>query len=401
MRIAMIGQKGIPASWGGVERHVEELSTGLVRRGHTVTVYARRWYMRNTPEGEQALKKHSCQGVRLVRAPSLPTKHLDTITHVLSATLHALFQKYDVIHYHGVGPSLVAWIPRLFAPRTKVIATFHSPDRLHGKWGAIAKLVLTCGEWASCHFAHETITVSQTLQRYAADTYKVPTIYIPNGVTLPETHIKEKTASVLRAFGIRPDHYFILIARFVSHKGIHLAIDAWRRAERDYPARTRGLRLVIIGGEQGDKAYAESLRRMAKKIPHVILTGWQDAENTQLLLSESIALIQPSQSEGMSIAMLEAFAHGKPVLASDLPEHKELITDSRFLYEKTKITQLEERLIWLIANPEIASVEGLRNRERAERHYNWDAIVRQTEHIYADAMLNREWNWRGIPLRAE
>ncbi|KKU14156.1 MAG: Glycosyltransferase [Candidatus Magasanikbacteria bacterium GW2011_GWC2_45_8] len=401
MRIAMIGQKGIPASWGGVERHVEELSTGLVRRGHTVTAYARQWYTQNTHEGKIALKKHSYQGVHLVFAPSLPTKHLDTITHVLAATLHALFQNYDVIHYHGVGPSLVAWIPRLFLPRTKIIATFHSPDRLHGKWGTIAKLVLTWGEWASCHFAHETITVSQTLQLYAAQTYKVPTIYVPNGVALPQTTTKEKTASVLRSFGLRQERYFIIIARFVSHKGIHLAMDAWRRAERDYPSRMRGLRLVIVGDEQGDKTYAESLRRMAKKIPHVCLAGWQDAETTQILLSESIALIQPSQSEGLSIAMLEAFAHGKPIIASDLPEHRELVTDSRFRYEKTKITQLEERMVWLIANPEIAHVEGLRNREKVECHYNWDAIIRQTEHIYADAVLNREWNWQGIQLRAE
>lgn len=401
MRIAMIGQKGIPASWGGVERHVEELSTGMVRRGHIVTAYVRRWYMHNTPEGKTALKKRSYQGVHLVFAPSISTKHLDTISHVLIATLHALFQKYDVIHYHGVGPSLVAWIPRLFAPRAKIIATFHSPDRLHGKWGAIAKLVLTFGEWASCHFAHETITVSQTLQRYAAENYKVPTIYIPNGVSLPETRIEEKTAITLREFGLCPKRYFIVIARFVSHKGIHLALEAWRRALRDYPTRTHGLRLVVVGDEQGDVEYANSLRRLAKKIPYVILAGWQNAETTQILLAESMALIQPSQSEGMSIAMLEAFSHGIPVIASDLPEHRELVTDNRFRYEKTKISQLEERLAWLIANPEIASVEGLRNRERAERYYNWDAIIRQTEHIYADAVLRREWNWRDAAARAE
>lgn len=401
MRIAMIGQKGIPASWGGVERHVEELSTGLIRHGHKITVYIRQWYIRKTPEGKAALSKHFYQGVHLVFAPSLPTKHFDTITHVLASTLHAIFQKYDVIHYHGVGPSLVAWIPRLFSPRTKIIATFHSPDRLHGKWGTIAKIVLTWGEWASCHFAHETITVSQTLQRYAAETYKVPTIYIPNGVSMPETRAKEKKISILRGFGLRSERYFIIIARFVSHKGIHLALEAWRRAERDYPSRMRGLRLVIVGDEQGDKVNAETIRRMAKKIPRVVLAGWQDAKTTQILLSESIALIQPSLSEGLSIAMLEACAHEKSIIASDLPEHRELVTDSRFRYEKTKISQLEERLVWLIANPEIASVEGLRNREKVERHYDWNTIIRQTEHIYADAVLNREWNWRGMPLRAE
>ena len=44
MRIAMIGQKGMPAKFGGVERHVHELSVRLVDIGHKVTVYSRKWY---------------------------------------------------------------------------------------------------------------------------------------------------------------------------------------------------------------------------------------------------------------------------------------------------------------------------------------------------------------------
>ena len=44
MRIAMIGQKGIPGVYGGIERHVEELSLELTRQGHEVLVYARKWY---------------------------------------------------------------------------------------------------------------------------------------------------------------------------------------------------------------------------------------------------------------------------------------------------------------------------------------------------------------------
>ena len=397
----MIGQKGIPASWGGVERHVEELSTGLVRSGNEVTVYSRAWYTKSTPAGHEALKKHRYQGVKLVFTPSLKTKHLDTISYTLFSTFHALFQKYDVIHYHGVGPSLLAWIPRLLTPRTKIIATFHSPDRLHGKWGTIAKLVLTWGEWASCHFAHETITVSQTLQQYAASTYKVPTVYIPNGVELYQPVSEEKAKGILRKFNLKSEKYFIVIARFISHKGIHLAIEAYRRALRDYPSRLRAVKLVVIGDEQGESAYAETIRRMAKKTSNVILTGWQNSSDAQILLSQSIGLIQPSQSEGLSLTMLEAMSHGKPIIASDLPEHGELITDNRFRYEKTKISQLEDRLLWLISNPEIARVEGLRNREKVERFYNWDSIIKQTEQIYADAMFNREWNWQGVKLRAE
>ncbi|NLC31207.1 MAG: glycosyltransferase, partial [Candidatus Moranbacteria bacterium] len=44
MKIALIGQKGIPAKFGGVERHVEELAGEMVKKGHQVFVYARNNY---------------------------------------------------------------------------------------------------------------------------------------------------------------------------------------------------------------------------------------------------------------------------------------------------------------------------------------------------------------------
>ena len=94
--------------------------------------------------------------------PSIKTKNLDAITHTFISTLHAIFVvKPDIIHYHGVGPSLLSWIPKLLAPKIKVISTFHCIDRKHQKWGFIARLSLRMGEWAACHFADKTITTGE------------------------------------------------------------------------------------------------------------------------------------------------------------------------------------------------------------------------------------------------
>jgi glycosyltransferase involved in cell wall biosynthesis len=142
MRIAMIGQKGIPATFGGVERHVQDLSLELTRRGHAVTVYSRAWYAPDTGP--------NYQGISVVTIPTLRTKHFDTITHTFFATIRAMRAHHDIIHYHGVGPALLSFIPRYFAPGTTVIATFHSIDRKHRKWGLIARTMLRLGEWAAC-----------------------------------------------------------------------------------------------------------------------------------------------------------------------------------------------------------------------------------------------------------
>ena len=68
MRIAMIGQKGIPSRAGGVEIHVEELAKRLVKQGHSVTVYCRKTYC------HELKKEH--EGIRLIYIPSINTKHL-------------------------------------------------------------------------------------------------------------------------------------------------------------------------------------------------------------------------------------------------------------------------------------------------------------------------------------
>jgi hypothetical protein len=141
MRIAIIGQKGLPLGEdaGGVERHVEELGARLASRGNEVLVYVRPRYA-TAPEREY-------RGMKLVRTWSLQMRSFDTVTHCIASTLDAARRGAEVIHYHGVGPATVAWLARLLAPRAKVVVTFHSIDRLHQKWGPLARLYLRhhCG----------------------------------------------------------------------------------------------------------------------------------------------------------------------------------------------------------------------------------------------------------------
>jgi len=224
LKIAFIGQKGIPVEQGGIEKHVQELSVGLADRGFDVTVYSRYHYT----------KSHQKQylGVKIINLPSIKSKHLDAITHTLTASIHSLFQNYDIIHYHGVGPSLLSWIPRIFKPSAKVLATLHCLDREHPKWGLIAKLALTIGEWTACHFPHETIVVSKTLKKYCQKYYKHQTIYIPNGANVGST-TKRQNSSSLKQFDLKPNKYFLSVSRLVPQKQLHTLIEAYKEINTD------------------------------------------------------------------------------------------------------------------------------------------------------------------------
>ncbi|HAK97022.1 MAG TPA: glycosyl transferase, partial [Planctomycetes bacterium] len=81
LRIAMLGQKGCPPLWGGIERHVTALAAALVARGHRVTVYARAPYRREA----RARGLAAPPGVRVRVLPAVHTTHLEALTHTLAA----------------------------------------------------------------------------------------------------------------------------------------------------------------------------------------------------------------------------------------------------------------------------------------------------------------------------
>lgn len=371
MKIAMIGQKGIPAIYGGIERHVEELSVELTKQGHDIFVYAREWY---TPKNISQY-----HGVRIVHTPTLHTKHFDAILHTFTSTIHALFQKPDIIHYHGVGPALLCWLPRILAPKTKVVVTMHCLDRYHQKWGFLARLMLRIGEWAGCVFAHQAISVSKTIQNYCLNEYQKSTAYIPNGVA-PAEH---QNCSLIDQWEIIPGKYLLMVARLVKHKGAHYLLEAWQFARQQNPELLKDYKLVIVGDAVFTDNYVARLRQIARGDNSIIFTGWQKGQTLAELYANSALLVHPSENEGLPITILQAMSYARPVLVSDISEHKEVITDERFWFSNTDIYSLAQKITELAQNPKLLKERGEKNKALVEKNYNWKDIAQQTIALYS------------------
>ena len=158
MKIAMIGQKGIPSRAGGVEIHVEEISKRLVYLGYEVEVFCRKNYC------DKEFTDGKYNGISIKYTPFINSKHLDSITHTFTSTISALISHCDIFHYHALGPSTLAFIPRIFGK--KVVCTVHGLDWQRGKWGRFASLYLKFGEYATAKFSHKTINVSKNIVNY-------------------------------------------------------------------------------------------------------------------------------------------------------------------------------------------------------------------------------------------
>ncbi|OGM01663.1 hypothetical protein A2480_00780 [Candidatus Uhrbacteria bacterium RIFOXYC2_FULL_47_19] len=365
LRIAIIGARYVPVRQGsgGVERHIEELSARLSELGHDVTVFVR----------GPVVSRY--RGFRLRSVWSLPTKHLDTFTRTLSATLLSLSGQFDVIHYHGVGPATLAWLPRLLSRRAKIVVTFHSIDRQHQKWGLFARLYLRFGEWAAVRFPHRTIVVSRSLQKYCDRTYQSDTSYIPNGVEVVE---KYPGNDRLAKWGLKPNGYLLMVTRFVRQKGIHYLIEAFARLQTD-------LQLVIVGGGGSDRDYEDYLKYKASSSDScIVFTGFQTGEILKQLFSNAYLYVHPSESEGLCTTILEAMAHGRCVLTSDIPENREPLDGSGLTFANTNVDDLANKLQSLINHPEVVKKRGERAIKWVALEYNWDRLARMTEEFYFD-----------------
>ena len=371
MKIAMIGQKGIPAIYGGVERHVEELSLTLAKQGHEVFAYARAWY---TPKNIR-----NYNGIKVIHTPALRTKHLDAITHTFTATIHALFQKPDIIHYHGVGPALLCWIPRILAPKTKVIVTMHCLDRYHQKWGLFARIMLRMGEWASCKFPHETIAVSKTIYNYCLNEFQKQTTYIPNGVK----PLSAPNSSLIEEFGLAPEKYLLMVSRLVKHKGAHYLLEAWQMARQQNPELLKDYKLAIVGGAAFTDNYVAKLHGIARGDKSIVFTGWQKGRTLSELYAHAKLFVHPSENEGLPITVLQAMSYARPVLVSDIPEHKEVVADCNFWFSNAKINSLAEKIAELISNEPLLQEAGGKNKIIVEKNYNWEDVTKQTNVLYS------------------
>ena len=369
MRIYMIGQKGIPAASGGVERHVEELSTRLAARGHEVFVYCR------SPYTSPSLKEY--KGVHLIHLPCVHAKSFEAITHTFLATLHVLFQQADIIHYHAIGPSSLSFIPRLLKWRSRVVATFHCQDYFHEKWSLLARMYLRLGEWVTCHVPHRTIAVAKTLAAYARTMYGRSLVYIPNATSISEQKIPH--AQFLRAWHLRKGSYIVWIGRLVPHKGVHELIVAYKKLSTKK-------KLVIVGTGSHTASYERMLRRSAQRNPSILLVGEQHGSALRALLWGAAVYAIPSASEELSISLLEAMAAGLPVVSSNIPENREALGDAAWFFNVHNINDLATKLHYAIRHPREGKALGERARARITKYYTWERIIPQIEDMYEELL---------------
>jgi glycosyltransferase involved in cell wall biosynthesis len=384
LKIAMLGTRGLPATFGGVEHHVEQIGARLVERGHEVTVYSqsgytgRRWWRRSVEH----------RGMRVVTLPTLPVRGFEALAHSALGTMRAMASGHDVFHYHAVGPGLLAPLPRYGAPGA-VVQTIHGLDADRAKWGGGAQSVLRLGTWLSARVPDRTTVVARGLVDHFAARYGREVVHVPNGVTVKTA----REPDLIRRHGLHGGDYVLHVGRLVPEKRTDLLVKAFAALPTDQ-------KLVIAGGSSHTDEYAAEVHRLAAADPRVVLTGYVYGAELDELYTNATAFVQPSALEGLPLSLLEAVGSGLPTVVSDIEPHLEVVGSDRpgsRVFRDGDVAGLALALDTVLTDPqaERSAVAGLRSDTL--RTYDWERCVDLLESLYVDALVGRDTPEHALP----
>jgi glycosyltransferase involved in cell wall biosynthesis len=353
MRIAILGTRGIPATYGGFETFAEELSTRLAERGHTVTVYCR-----------ERFSEPVWRGVHLQYVPTIRHKYLDTVAHTFLSTLHLLAHRTDAALYcNGANAVFTLW-PRLFG--MPVALNVDGIERKRQKWNRLAKAWYLVSEWLSTFCPTALVTDAGTIREYYQRNYRKDSVFIPYGA---ETG-KSGTADILAKLGLTPGMYFLYVSRMEPE---NRALEVRQAFEQ----LVTNLKLAMIG----DAPYAQEYIRQVRdtRDPRIILPGAIYGQGYRELGSHCFAYIHATEVGGTHPALIEAMGRGALVLYRDTPENAEVAGGAGIPFQPGELLS-KLRLVLEMSEEER---DRLRRRAaaRVRERYSWDSVTDAYEEL--------------------
>lgn len=379
MKIAVIGAKGLPAKQGGIEHYCAEVYPRMVAQGHSVDLFARCSYTENP-----WFHHTEHQGVQIISLPGLSLRGVDAFMTSAIGAIAASGNKYDIIHFHALGPSLFASIPRI-ASKGKVVVTCQGLDWQRTKWGAFSSRIIYTGEKSAIRFASKIVVVSKDLQSYFSQTYGRQTEYIPNA---PATYPKsDQNFAYGQKLGLNKGKYILFLGRLVPEKRPDLLVEAFLKA------KLVGWKLVLVGGVSDTRIYTSQLLSMMSSNRDIVYAGELWGERKAEIVRGAGLFVLPSQLEGLPLAMLEAMQEGVPVMGSDIPPHLQLLSDNRgILFAQGNLDSCIKSLSWAVEHPVELALMAKVAQTYVKTDYSWDKITSDYLRIYSELLKNEVWN---------
>jgi glycosyltransferase involved in cell wall biosynthesis len=360
MRIAILGTRGIPASYGGFETFAEHLATRLVARGHDVTVYCRAHYV-----SPQLMEFH---GVQLKVLPTIRHKYFDTVIHTFLSAVHAVTGRFDVALICNAANAPFAPILRFTG--TPVAVNVDGLEHKRKKWGQLGRRYYQLAEYLSTLLPNEMVTDAQVIQDYYLARHNAASTMIAYGSEVERRPDRE----MVRKWRVEPNRYVLYVSRLEPENNAHLVIEAFKKVRTAY-------RLLIVGDAPYAEQYISDLKARARGDKRIIFTGFVFGQDYRALQQNAYCYVHATEVGGTHPALLEAMGYGNCVLTLATPENMEVVAEAGVPYADE--FDLAEKLQRVLRDGSLVQAYRQRAQLRVRTHYDWDKVVDQYEQLFA------------------
>lgn len=360
MRIAILGTRGIPASYGGFETFAEHLSTRLAARGHKVTVYCRAHYV--------SPRQLEYQGVRLTVLPTIRHKYFDTVVHAFLSALHAVPSRYDAALICNAANAPFA--PILRWTGTPVAINVDGLEHKRKKWNWLGRRYYLLAERLATLLPNVTVTDAQVIHDYYQARYGAPSTMIAYGSEVERRPDRE----TVRRWRVEPNRYVLYVSRLEPENNARLVIEAFKKVRTAY-------RLLVVGDAPYAREYIQDLKNRARGDKRIIFTGFVFGQDYRALQQNAYCYVHATEVGGTHPALLEAMGYGNCVLTLATPENIEAVGEAGIAYADE--ADLVDKLQRVLRDGSL--VHGYRHRAQArvQKHYDWETVVDNYEELFA------------------
>jgi glycosyltransferase involved in cell wall biosynthesis len=364
MKIAFLGTRGIPNTYGGFEQFAEYISHGLADIGHEVTVYNPSFYK---PE----MKKIGKVNIVHIYCPEHSVGPFAHYVYDFLCLRHAVKNDFDIIYEAGYATSSISYRLKRKGKKPFIITNMDGIEWRRDKWNSFTKLFIKYCEGLAILRSDYIVADNEGIKSYLDNKYDVDSRFVPYGADIAQNF----DHTVLRDLNVEPGGFMLIIARIEPENNIHLMMSAYEKAQSRYP-------LIIVGNHTG--TYAKELESKFRHNENIrFVGGVYDKAKLDALRKSALCYIHGHKVGGTNPSLLEAMAADAYILAyENLFNGSVLNSNASFFRNEDELAEL---LKTVENDRELNKAKySENNRKVILEKYSWSNIIQQYDSFFKE-----------------
>lgn len=368
MKIAFISVRGIPNNYGGFEQFAEYISVGLAKRGHDITVYSPHYH---------PYKKNEYKGVKI--------KHIYSPEKWMGGSVGSFFYDYaslkdalkkedfDIIYEAGYTSIIPAYI-RFNVKNIKHPIFTTNMDGLEykrTKFNSWVRKFVFWEEKQAVKHSHYLIADNMGIHDYYKEKYGKESKFLAYGADIHD----DWNVSLLDEYGLKPNDYYMVVARLEPENNIVMAIDGYLKSQEN------GKHPLIIVGKTNTPHGKELVKKYGKEPNVRFMGGIYDFKKLDSVRHFSRAYFHGHSVGGTNPSLLEAMASGCFMLANDNIFNRAVLKENAIYYKDSDaVCSLMNNIDNLISENKEKMLNG--NWDEIRNVYSWEKLVDEHEKYF-------------------